>query len=97
MDGLRLILIFIAAVDVLAFILIFWILDINTYLFPIIKVLIRVSIIFLTYYFFVRVVKKLLNLDDKKKTVDSYYLQDFIDRYEFTDEELQAIDKIFEE
>ena len=36
-------------------------------------------------------------LNDKKKTVDSYYLQDFIDRYEFTDEELQAIDKIFEE
>ncbi len=36
-------------------------------------------------------------LKDKKKTVDTYYLQDFIDRYDFTDDELQVIDKIFEE
>lgn len=36
-------------------------------------------------------------LKDKKKTVDSYYLQEFTDRYEFTDEELLVIEKIFEE
>ncbi len=35
-------------------------------------------------------------LNDKKKTVDSYHLQEFIDRYEFTDEELRVIEKIFE-
>lgn len=36
-------------------------------------------------------------LKDKKKTVDSYYLQDFIDSHEFTSDELRVIDKIFEE
>ena len=36
-------------------------------------------------------------LKDKKKEVSTEYLEEFLDRHDFTDDELRVIDKIFEE